>query len=300
MSATVAITGASGLIGSALTGALEAAGRRTLRLVRRPPRSSNEVGWDPAADSLDRAALSGVDAVVHLAGENLASGRWTPERKRRLHDSRVLGTRLIAEAIAASAPAPAVLVSASAVGYYGDRGDTVVTEDDGVGAGFLARLAEAWEQATRPAADRGVRTVLLRFGVVLTPSGGMLQRVLPVFRLGLGGTLGAGCQWMSWITLRDLLRVVETALGDGRYAGPMNCVSPNPVTNAEFTQALGRALRRPTLLAVPPVVLELVFGQMAREALLSSTRAHPARLLAAGFEFADPVLGPAFDRMLRD
>lgn len=295
----VAISGASGLVGSALSTELDRRGVKVLRLVRRTPRGQDEIAWSPAERILDAKRLGNAEAVVHLAGESLAGFPWTEARKRRILGSRTTGTRLVAEAIAASG-GPRVLVSASAVGYYGDRGEATLTERSAPGEGFLPSVAVAWERATAPATAAGVRVILLRTGPVLSPDGGLVGRLLLPFRLGLGARLGSGRQWISWISLRDLVGVILEALGDERYAGPFNAVAPNPVRNAEFTRQLGRALGRPAVFALPAWLLRLVFGQMAREALLSSTRVLPEGLEQVGFRFQDPDLGAALQTMLGD
>lgn len=295
---TVAVTGASGFVGTALVSALEAEGSRVLRLVRRDSTASNEVAWDPEGDRIDSARLEGVDAVVHLAGESIATSRWSAERKRRIRESRARGTTLLARALAGLAVKPRVLVSASGVGFYGDRGDDELTEADAQGTGFLAEVAAAWEAAADPARDAGIRVVHPRLSLVLHPNGGALEKMLPPFRLGLGGQLGHGRQWMSWCSLDDVVGIIRAAMADERMSGPVNAVSPNPVRNAEFTRLLGAALHRPAIAAVPAKVLELMFGELAKEALLVSQRAIPARLLALGYAFRDPELGPTLVKQL--
>jgi uncharacterized protein len=295
--ARVAITGASGLVGSALREALVAAGVEAVPMVRRKA-GAGELGWNPAEGVIDRAGLATVDAVVHLAGENLAGGRWTEERKRRIRESRTRGTALVAGALAEIRGRPRVLVSASAIGYYGDRGDQLLTEDDPPGAGFLRDVVVAWEEATAPAAEAGVRVVSTRSGLVLSPRGGSLALMLPPFRLGLGGPLGSGEQWLSWVTLDDAVGVLLAALACEDLSGPVNVTAPGAVRNAEFTRALGQALGRPTVLRVPAAVLEGLLGELARETLLASTRVAPARLQALGFPFRDPAIEPALARLL--
>lgn len=294
----VAITGASGLIGSALADALADRGVEVLRLVRRPVRGPQEARWDPLTGEVDEASLGRASAVVHLAGENLAGGRWTETRKRRILESRDAGTRLIAETMA-RLDGPRVLIAASAIGYYGDRGEAIMRESDGPGEGFLPAVTVAWEEALEPAARTGIRVAQLRSGLVLSPLGGVLAKLLLPFRWGLGARLGSGRQWMSWITLRDQVNVILAALADERYEGPINAVSPMPVRNAEFTRLLARALRRPAFLVLPACLLRLAFGLMAEEALLGSTRVAPERLQTLGFAFQDPELGPALEYMLR-
>ncbi len=282
----VLVSGSSGLIGSALVRALEAAGYTAGRLVRRAPRSEHEVYWDPIRLEIDRNGLESWNAVVHLAGENIASGRWTSARKKRIRDSRVLGTGLLSDALAGLTQGPSTLVCASAIGFYGDRGDEVLSEESPRGEGFLAGVCVAWEAAAQPAQQAGIRVVQPRIGVVLSPRGGALKKMLLPFKLGLGGRLGSGKQWMSWISLPDLVGILMRALTDDNMSGAYNAVSPNPITNAEFTKALGRVLRRPTRLPAPGLALRLMLGrEMAEELLLASVRAEPRRLLAHDHEF---------------
>jgi hypothetical protein len=295
----VLVTGSGGLVGSALVPALGRAGHRVRKLVRRVPGGGDEARWDPAGGTIDRAGLDGLDAVVHLAGESIAAGRWTASRKARIRDSRVEGTRLLCEALAGLDKPPAALISASAVGYYGDRGNEVLVEDSPPGAGFLPNLCCAWEAATQPAAERGIRVVLLRIGVVLSPKGGALARMLPAFKLGLGGRIGHGRQYLSWITLDDLVGVIRRVLADGNLSGPVNAVSPNPATNLEFTRALGRALSRPTIFPMPAWVARLAFGEMADALLLASARVRPERLLHIQHEFHHSTLETAFRHLLQ-
>jgi len=302
----VLISGGSGLIGSALIERLlrrddpSATPHEVLRLVRREPRpGAGEIPWDPEAGRLDPAALEGLDAVVHLAGENIAGGRWTQARKRRLYESRVLGTGLLCRTLARLAKPPRILLSASAIGYYGNRGEEELDETSPPGTGFLARLCRDWEAAAEPAAAAGTRVVLMRTGVVLARHGGALAKMLPLFRLGLGGRLGSGRQYLSWITLEDVAAAIEHLLKVDGLEGPVNLVSPQPATNRDLTAALGRALRRPALLPVPALLLRLAMGDMAEEMLLSSARLLPRRLLAAGFSFGDPELDSAVSRLLR-
>jgi len=291
----IVVSGASGFIGSALLAVLNEAGHRVRRLVR--PGGELEAGdvpWDPAAGSLNAAALEGCDAVVHLAGENVGH-RWTAARRAHIRQSRVAGAALLAESMARLAPRPSALLSASAVGYYGDRGEEVLTEES---KGFLASVCQDWEAACRPAADAGIRVVNLRFAMVLHPSGGALKRMLPAFRLCLGGRLDGGRQFLSWVARQDAAAAVAWALKRESLSGPVNVTSPHPVTNREFTAALGHALGRPAVLPVPAFVLRLVFGRMADETLLASQRVMPDRLSASGFSFRQPDLEPALCRML--
>jgi hypothetical protein len=294
----VAVTGSSGLVGSALVPSLRASGHAVLRLVRRAPETPDEVRWEPDAGAIDASALEGVDAIVHLAGENIAEGRWTESRKARLRSSRVGPTRLLADALAGLKRKPRVLVSSSAVGYYGSRGDVWMTETDAPSDGFLARLSVEWEKATEPAAAAGIRVVSLRTGIVLSPSGGPLGKMLLPFKVGLGGVLGPGTQYMSWIALDDLLGVTHHVMDRPDIAGPVNAVAPAPATNTEFTKALGRVLGRPAVARVPAFALRLAFGEMADAALLASTRVKPERLLATGYRFRFPELEGALRHVL--
>lgn len=287
----VAITGSSGLIGTALTKALTDGGHRVARVVRHQPSGPDEIGWDIGAGRLEPEALRGVDAVVHLAGEGIGERRWTPEQKRRIRDSRTEGTRLIAEAIAAAEDGPRVLVSVSGIHYYGDRGDAVLTEDSPHGTGFLPDVCVAWEAAADPAREAGVRVVHPRMGVVQSPDGGALRRLLPLFRLGLGGTFGRGRQYWSWITLDDAIGVLLHALLTDDLAGPVNATAPNPVTNAEFTRTLGRVLHRPAMLPVPPFGPAVLLGaELTQSALFDSIRALPQRTQSSGYLFRHPDL----------
>lgn len=275
---------------------LAEAGHRVTALVRRPP-GPGEIRWDPAGSGLDPASLRGVDAVVHLAGENLAEGRWTDDRKRKILESRKLGTRLLAEAMARAPGGPRTLVSASAIGYYGERGDEELTEASPPGTGFLPEVCVAWEAATAPAAAAGLRVVQVRTGLLLTPAGGLLPRILPPFRLFVGGRLGDGQQWMSWISAADLLGVYRQAL-EGDLIGPVNAVAPGAVRNEQFTRVLAKVLHRPAVMVVPRTALRLAYGQMADEAILASTRVLPAALQTSGFQFEYPTLEPALGHLL--
>ncbi len=293
----VLVSGASGLVGSALVPFLTTGGHTVTRLVRRAPRAG-EVRWDPDGGCLDAAALPAVDAIVHLAGDNIAEGRWTPEKKRRILESRLHGTRLIAETAAALPCPPRVLVCASAIGFYGDRGAEVLDETSAPGSGFLADVCRQWEAAAEPARAAGIRVVHLRFGVVLSSAGGALATMLLPFRLGAGGVLGSGTQWFSWIALDEALDEALRALADERLHGPVNAVAPHPVTNREYTAALGRVLGRPTLLAVPAFAARLAFGETADALLLASTRVVPRALTDAGHAFRFPALAPALRHLL--
>jgi len=290
----IVVTGATGLVGGALVPALRAAGHRVDRVSRRPPPpGTTDIQWDPARGRLDRRAIEGADAVVHLAGESIAAGRWTAAVKERIRRSRVDGTRLLAETLGRLARRPRVLIAASAVGYYGDRGEEPLTEDSRPGTGFLSEVCRAWEAAADPARAAGIRVVHLRLGVVLAGQGGALPRMLLPFRLGAGGVVGSGRQYWSWIELADLVRVVDLALAVESLAGPVNAVAPAPVTNREFTRTLGRVLGRPTLLPLPALAVRLLFGEMGQALLLDSARVLPRRLERAGFRFRHPDLDGA-------
>ena len=295
----VLVTGSTGLIGSALVSLLTTGGHQVVRLVRPGnTRRPDSVEWDPAAGTIDAAALEGFDAAVHLAGENIAGGRWTAERKARIHSSRVDGTKLLVHTLAALTRPPKTLIVASAIGYYGDRNADIVDEDSGPGAGFLADVVRDWEAASRPAAERGMRVVNLRFGIVLSPAGGALATMLPPFRLGAGGTIGSGEQYMSWIALDDAIGVILHALTTPALSGPVNAVSPHPVTNQAFTKTLGRVLSRPTFLPLPAFAVKLAFGEMGEELLLASTRVDPHRLQESDYEFRFPELEGALRHVL--
>ncbi len=294
---SILVTGGSGFIGAALAARLRGAGHR-VAILTRAGSGPDTIHWDPAAGRLDPATLAGFAAVVHLAGENIGAQRLTAFRKRAIMDSRAGGTRLLATTLAALPKPPAVLVSASGINVYGSRGDEVLREDATAGRGFLAEVCRAWEAATEPAAAVGMRVVVLRTGMVLSPDGGALARMLPLFRVGGGGVLGPGTQWWSWISRDDHLSVIEHALADRTMSGPVNAVSPGALTNREFTRVLGAALHRPTVLPAPAFALRLALGELADELLLSSTRVEPAALLARGFHFADPTLAGALQRML--
>jgi uncharacterized protein len=287
----ILISGSSGTIGSALAASLSSEGQEVVRLVRSNPRGPGEIRWDPQGDFIDRAGIEGMDAVVHLAGESLAEGRWTAGRKARIRDTRVRGTRLLSDAIAGASKPPKVLVSASAVGFYGDRGDEMLTEQSANGEGFLADVCREWEAATEPADATKIRVVSLRIGMVLSGAGGALPKMMIPFKMGVGGKIGSGRQYMSWIVLDDLTAAIRFLLTAEQLRGPVNAVSPEPVTNAEFTKALGKALSRPTLFAVPAFAARAAFGEMADEVLLSSSRVIPEKLKVAGFKFVFPDLG---------
>ncbi len=295
----VLVTGSSGLIGSALVPFLTTGGHTVVRLVRNGgTRRAGTIAWDPATGAIDAAALEGLDAVVHLAGESIAGGRWTAEKKARIYGSRVDGSKRLVQALSSLARPPKTLVAASAIGYYGHRDADVVDEDSAPGAGFLADVVREWEAATQPAAARGIRVVNLRFGVVLSAAGGALATMLPPFRFGAGGPIGGGQQFMSWMAIDDAIGAVLHALATPTLSGPVNAVAPQPVTNAEFAKTLGRVLSRPVFLPLPPFAVKLAFGEMGEELLLASTRVEPQRLKESGYEFRFPELEGALRHVL--
>jgi uncharacterized protein len=293
----IIIAGASGLVGSALVPSLEAKSDEVTRLVRGAPRAE-EIEWHPNQDEIDPATLKGFDAVINLAGESIAEGRWTDEKKRRIHDSRVNGTHLLAEAIAKLAQKPRVFLCASATGFYGDRGDEVLDEHSESGGGFLAGVCREWERATDPAVTANVRVVNLRFGPIIAREGGMMAKMLTPFKMGLGGKVGSGKQYISWVSIDDVVGAIILALTDESIRGPVNVVSPNPATNEEFTKRLGEVLSRPTALTIPAFAARLTFGEMADEMLLVSQRVMPKRLSEAGYGFQYPTLEGAFRKYL--
>lgn len=296
----VLISGSTGLIGSALIPVLTDAGHDVVRLVRSRPRpDESEVHWDPESGRIDTAGLEGLDAVVHLAGENIGAGRWSRDRKARIFDSRVKGTRLLCESLADLTHPPKVLVSASAIGYYGDRDEEVLNEGSISGFGFLAEVCIEWEIATEPLAETEIRVVNLRTGIVLSLAGGPLEKMLPPFKMGVGGVLGNGRQYMSWIALDDAVGAIHHVLITDSLHGPVNNVAPQPVTNRDFTKALGRVLRRPTLFPLPSFALRIMFGEeMANELFLASNRVEPVRLLDTGYTFQYPELEGALRHVL--
>lgn len=294
----VVVAGASGLIGSALVAELRAGGHDVARLVRRAPERPDEIGWNPAAGELDPTALQGVDAIVNLSGENLGK-RWTEARRREIVDSRVKTTELLAHTAAALEPRPSVLVVASAIGYYGDRGDEILTEESSAGTGFLTDVVRAWENAADPAREAGVRVVHLRQGIVLSKDGGALKQMLLPFKLGVGGRVGSGRQWWSWVGLDDVVAAYTSALTSD-IDGAVNVTAPNPTTNEQFTKALGSALRRPTVLPAPDFGIRALFGEMGETMLLGGQRVLPARLLDSGFEFSAPTIDAGLEHALAD
>lgn len=297
----IAVTGATGLIGSALVPFLRSGGHEAIPLRRAPGGGGGDgakASWDPATGAISPGGLDGVDALVHLAAENIAGGRWTEQRKARIRDSRVDGTRRLAEALAALPERPQTLVAASAIGFYGDRGDAALDETSTPGTGFLPDVCQAWEAAAAPAREAGMRVVHLRIGVVLTPAGGALGQMLLPFRMGVGGVVGTGRQYFSWVALDDVLGGILHALCADDLHGAVNLAAPHPVTNREFTKTLGRVLRRPTLLPLPGFGARLAFGEMADGLLLASSRVLPARLQQDGFAFRHPDLEGALRHVL--
>ena len=295
---TILISGSSGLIGGALIPFLRLQGHRVLRLVRRAPRSVDEIYWEPSNGALDVKPMEGVDAVINLSGENVGGGRWTAPRRDAIFRSRVDATRTLVSAMQRMARKPDVFVSASAVGFYGDRGDDVVTEQSEIGHGFLSEVCLAWETHAEVAVKAGIRTALLRLGVVLSPAGGALAKLLPVFKAGVGGRIGPGAQWMSWVALDDVVGTFNVALLDPNLRGVLNVVAPNPVTNREFTNTLSAVLHRPAVMPVPRFALRALFGEMADGTILVSTRVRPERLIESGYRFQEPTLEPALRRLL--
>lgn len=293
----IAITGASGLIGTELIPFLTTGGHTVIRMVRHKAKPG-EIEWYPDAGIIDRNALEGLDAVIHLAGDNIAEGSWTPEKKARIRESRVKSTRLLCETLAQLDNPPKVLICGSAIGYYGDRGDEILREESPGAQDFLGQVCHEWEDITEIAEKSGIRVVNLRIGVVLTPKGGALGKMLLPFKLGMGGRLGSGEQYMSWVAIDDVIGIIHYALVKDDIAGPLNVVSPNPVTNLEFTKTLGKVLVRPTIFPVPAAVLRLLFGEIADALLLASTRVHPGRLLANNYQFRFPELETAFRHVL--
>lgn len=296
----ILITGSTGLIGSALIPLLTADGHTVFRIVRRVSGSAeNEIFWNPQVGVLNPAMLEGSDAVVHLAGESIAGGRWTPESKRRIFDSRIQGTKLLVETLLSLSRPPSVLISASAIGFYGSRGEEILREESSPGTGFLPDLCRLWEEAAQPASNKGIRVVMPRIGLVLSGRGGALAKMLLPFRLGLGGKVGPGSQIVSWIAIDDLVGSIRHMIRDKNLSGPVNAVSPRAVTNLEFTKALGRVLSRPTLFPLPAFAARIALGEMAEELLLSSARVEPTRLSAAGFHFQYPELRSALEHVLK-
>jgi hypothetical protein len=297
-SARVLLTGSSGFLGSALLPSLKARGFEVTRLVRGVVSKEDEIRWNPAWPPTPEA-ISGFDVVIHLAGETVV-GRWTASKKAKVRDSRATGTRNLVHALLEAKDRPRVFISASAIGYYGDRGDELLNELSASGSGFLADVCREWEAAAQPAVDAGIRTAVVRTGVVLNRDGGALKKMLPPFRMGVGGNIGSGRQWMSWIHLQDWIGAMHHILKNDLVQGPVNLVGPKPVTNAEFTKTLGSVLSRPALFPVPAFVAKLAFGQMGEEVLLGSQRVEPARLVTSGYPFQYADLRKALAAVLKD
>jgi uncharacterized protein (TIGR01777 family) len=294
----ILIGGSHGLVGTALIKLLEAQGHEIFRLVRHAPNSKTEVEWSPDRYSIALARIEGFDAVVNLAGESIAEGRWTNDKKRRIRESRVKGTKLLGDALANLTVPPKTFVCASAIGYYGNRGDELLTEASAPGEGFLAKVCAEWEEATALAIEKGIRVVNARFGVILDTNGGALKKMVPPFRMGVGGRIGSGKQWMSWIALDDVVDGIQFALANDSIRGPVNFVAPVPVTNAEFTKTLGKTLSRPTIFPIPAFAIKLLFGEMGEALLLGGQRVAPERLVAGGYEFSYPQLEQALAHIL--
>ena len=295
----VLVSGSHGMIGSHLVEALAQAGHEVVCLVRSKRVGPNEVSWDPANGIIDADGLEGIEAVIHLAGSNIAARRWSRAIKREIRDSRVNGTRLLCQALADMKKPPATFISASAIGFYGDRGKKLVDEGSPAGSGFLPSVCKAWEEASAVLQKSGIRVVHMRIGIVLSPEGGALAKMLPSFKLGIAGHIGNGQQFMSWISLDDVVGAILYALETSSLSGPINVVAPDPVTNHNFSKTLGHVLHRPTILPLPAFALRTALGEMADELLLSSTRVKPAKLLAAGYKYRYPELTGALRHLLR-
>jgi len=295
----ILVSGSHGLVGKALVRSLTEDGHEVMRLVRGEHAfGAPEVGWQPDKGTIDVEHIEGIHAVVHLAGENIASGRWTAEKKRAIRESRVKGTALLSDALARLSQPPSVFLSASAIGYYGNRADELLTEKSAPGKDFLAEVCTAWEAATKPAAEKGIRTVCTRFGIILDSNEGALAKMLPPFRIGIGGRIGDGKQWMSWIALDDVVNGLKLLIEDNSIHGAVNFVAPNPVRNTEFTKTLGRVLSRPTFFPVPAFAARFAFGEMADALLLSSQKVKPSVLEDKGFSFSWPTLEPALRHLI--
>ena len=286
----IAITGSSGMVGTALRESLRAGGHDCLRLVRRPAVEPDELSWDPEEGITEPQRLEGIDAVVHLAGENISGRRWSVAFKEKIRVSRVVGTRVLAEALAGLEQKPRVLVSASAVGYYGSRGTQTLTEASAPGHDFLAQVCQSWEASTKPASEAGIRVAVYRFGMILDAHGGALAKMLFPFKMGVGGVIGSGQQIWSWVSKKDVVRGILHAIESDAISGPVNLVSPQPVSNRQFTKTLGRVLRRPTIFPMPAFVARAAFGKMADALILTSQSVNSARLTSTGFQFEDPEL----------
>ncbi len=293
----VAVSGTTGLVGQVLGERLERDGHEMLNMVRRAPANDSEIQWNAIDGAIEAAKFEGCDAVVHLAGENIATGRWTAAKKSLIRQSREQGTQIVSKALASLSKAPRVFIAASAIGYYGDRGDELCLETSLPGEGFLSDVCVDWERATQPAVDAGLRVVNLRIGVVLSRKGGALKTMLPPFQFGVGGRIGHGQQYWSWITLDDLVGVIMHCLADDSLSGPVNAVAPQPVTNQQFTKSLGRQLRRPTCLPMPALAARIVLGEMANALILASTRVEPGRLKESGYTFQHTTIDEAFQHL---
>jgi uncharacterized protein (TIGR01777 family) len=294
----ILVTGASGLIGSAAVASFKSGGHEVIRLVRSGRPAEGTAAWDPAKGTIDKTALEGLDAAVHLAGENIAAARWTEEQKARIKDSRVKGTQLLSETLAGLSNPPKTFVAASATGFYGNRGDEPLDEASSPGDNFLAQVCIPWEEATAAAVQSGIRVVNLRIGIVLAADGGALAKMITPFKFGLGGRIGSGRQYMSWIEISDMVRAINHALSVESLSGPVNAVAPNPVTNAEFTATLGKVLSRPTFFTMPAFAAHMAFGEMGDELLLGSTRVYPKKLLESGYKFRYSELQAALEHIL--
>ncbi len=288
------VTGANGLIGKRLVESLRQSGNEVTRLTRRPPTSDDERQWDPQAESMDSSVFSGCDVLVHLAGENIGEGRWNEKKKQRIRESRVASTNLLAKTIAGMTPKPQAFIVASAIGYYGDRSDEVLTEDSTAGEGYLADVCKDWELAADPARDVNIRTAHIRTGVVLAKEGGALKSMLTPFKLGVGGIMGNGKQYWSWISIEDIVRLFQFAVENESVAGAINGTAPNPCTNKEFTKALGKAISRPTIFPMPAFIAKILLGEMAKPLILASARVVPEKAQKLGFEFKQTELVEAF------
>ncbi len=296
---TILVSGASGLIGRTLVSFLTTGGHRVVKLVRKPPDpKKDEVFWDPMSGVCEADRLDKIDAVIHLAGDNIGKGRWNRNKKKEIMDSRVKGTALVAETVSKLKNPPETFICASAIGYYGDRGDKILTEHDGPGFDFISKVCKKWEASAEPAVSKGIRTVFLRIGVVLSPSGGALEKMLVPFRLGLGGKTGHGSQYISWIGIDDVIGAVHHVLFNDTISGAVNIVSPEPVTNAVFAKKLGNILSRPAVCKIPEWAVAMVFGEMGRELLLSGTRVHPGKLMETGYQFRHPGIQNVLSHLL--
>jgi uncharacterized protein (TIGR01777 family) len=295
----VLISGSSGFIGSYILPYLSEQGFRISRLVRRKGLTSDsEIFWDPLEETIEDISKDEIDLVIHLAGESIATGRWTSQKKARIKNSRVKNTHFLSRTLAELEFKPKLLICASAIGYYGDRGMEILNERSDPGDGFLAQVCQEWEAATKPAAEAGIRVIHLRFGIILSSEQGALAKMLPAFKAGLGGKIGSGQQYMSWITVEEVVRVIQYVITTPGLNGPINVVSPNPVTNEEFTKCLGQVLSRPVLFTLPSIILKATLGQMAKELLLTSTRVTPKKLIDSGYTFQHARLDPALRSIL--